>query len=69
MSYQHERLVCAARAAGDRTDSDIAERLKVAPVTAWRLRTGRTTPAGRTLAAIERAYGLTPADLLSSEAA
>ncbi|MFD7738394.1 helix-turn-helix transcriptional regulator [Streptomyces sp. MJM8645] len=69
MVYQHEQLVAAAQAAGDHTDSDIADRLKVARVTAWRLRTGKTAPSASTLARIELAYGLTAADLLGGEAA
>ncbi|MEU6237440.1 helix-turn-helix transcriptional regulator [Kitasatospora sp. NPDC047058] len=69
MSYRHEQFVAAAIAAGDRNDEDIAERLKVARVTAWRLRTGRTTPGPLTLAKIEQAYGLTAATLLGIEAA
>ncbi|MFD4659315.1 helix-turn-helix domain-containing protein [Kitasatospora sp. NPDC058444] len=69
MSYRHEQLVAAARAAGDHTDSDIADRLKVARTTAWRLRTGKTTPGASTLAKIEQAYGLTAAALLRTEAA
>lgn len=68
MHIDRARLLAAIAAAGDLTDAAIARRLGVNPSTAWRLRNARTVPATSTLAAIERAYGLTPAQLFRTEA-
>ena len=53
---------------GDTHYLDTATRLKVAPVTAWRLWTGKTAPSVRLAAAVETVYGL-PASLLLKPAA
>ncbi|MEL3944476.1 helix-turn-helix domain-containing protein [Streptomyces sp. LNU-CPARS28] len=63
MPYNHRRLVDAMTAAGDTKSPQVARRLAVHPATAWRLIKGRSKPAAETLAAIEREYGLTAADL------
>ncbi|ARF55976.1 helix-turn-helix domain-containing protein [Streptomyces gilvosporeus] len=68
MHFDHARLLAALAAAGDTTDAKIAHRLGVNPSTAWRLRNGVTRPAARTLAAIERAYGVTAAELYGGAA-
>ncbi|MCT9090611.1 helix-turn-helix domain-containing protein [Streptomyces sp. ASQP_92] len=63
MHYNHRRLVDAMAKVGDTKSPQVAQRLDVHPATAWRLIKGRSKPAGETLAAIEREYGLTAADL------
>ncbi|MEW2573615.1 helix-turn-helix transcriptional regulator [Streptomyces sp. NPDC047070] len=68
MPWSNERVLAAARAAGDTTDKALAARLGVSPVTAWRLRTGKCAPGVRTLAAIERAYGVTAAQVIGAAA-
>ncbi|GAU67658.1 hypothetical protein SSP35_05_02250 [Streptomyces sp. NBRC 110611] len=68
MHYDHARLLAAMNAAGDTDGARAARRLDVHPATAWRLRVGRSQPSTRTLAAIERAYGLTASDLFRSAA-
>ena len=66
MNYDHDRLIAAWDAAGDTTSADVARRLGVDPATAWRLRRGITRPSSSTLASIERAYGLTAAELFGA---
>ena len=68
MHIDRTHLLDVIETAGDLTAEAIARRLGVSPVTAWRLRTGVGLPSARTLAAIERAYGLTPAQLFRTEA-
>ncbi|MFE7115465.1 helix-turn-helix domain-containing protein [Streptomyces sp. NPDC057654] len=68
MSFAPGTLLDAAHKAGDHTPADMARRMGVAYLTAYRWATGRTTPSPRGLAAIERTYGLTPADLMRQEA-
>ncbi len=68
MSYAPSRLVSAAHAAGDRTPADIARRLNVRYLSAYRWTTGRHAPGPEGLAAIERAYGLTAVDLIRDAA-
>ena len=62
--YDRSALRSVAAARGDTRYIDLANRLGVAPVTAWRLWTGRTAPSARVTAAIETAYGLPAAALL-----
>ncbi|MFD8545038.1 helix-turn-helix domain-containing protein [Streptomyces sp. NPDC059649] len=64
MDYAHARLLAAWTAAGDTTDAAVARRLGINPATAWRLRKGVSRPSSATLARIERAYGITAAELL-----
>lgn len=64
MKYAHARLLAAWEAAGDTSDAKVARRLGINPATAWRLRKGVSRPSSATLARIERAYGLTAADLM-----
>lgn len=67
--YDRAALVTAARAAGDRTPSDTARRLKVARNTAWRLWHGRTAPSAALAAAVEQHYGVTAGQLVKRAAA
>nr|WTB07427.1 XRE family transcriptional regulator [Streptomyces antimycoticus] len=62
--YDRTALRTVARANGDERYIDLADRLKVAPVTAWRLWTGKTAPSTRVAAAVETAYGLPASALL-----
>jgi transcriptional regulator with XRE-family HTH domain len=62
--YDRALLVAIASDKGDRHYTDLAERLKVAPATAWRLWTGKTAPSARVAAAVEHAYGLPASRLL-----
>ncbi|MET8399611.1 helix-turn-helix domain-containing protein [Streptomyces sp900116325] len=62
-------LRAAAAALGDNTAVSIAARLNTPYVTVQRWTSGRGIPAGPALAAIERAYGITPADLFPADAA
>ncbi|WP_329148231.1 helix-turn-helix transcriptional regulator [Streptomyces sp. NBC_01456] len=64
MEYAHTRLLAAWEAAGDTTDALVARRLNINPATAWRLRKGISRPGSVTLARIERAYGITAAELM-----
>ncbi|MGA5354013.1 XRE family transcriptional regulator [Streptomyces thermodiastaticus] len=65
--YDRSALRAVARAKGDTRYVDLATRLSVAPVTAWRLWTGRTAPSTRVAAAVETAYGLPAAALLKPD--
>ncbi|MEV5673477.1 helix-turn-helix transcriptional regulator [Streptomyces sp. NPDC052503] len=56
--YDRALLQALATDKGDRHYTDLAERLKVAPATAWRLWTGKTAPSARVAAAVEQVYGL-----------
>ncbi|MFI5808913.1 helix-turn-helix domain-containing protein [Streptomyces sp. NPDC051561] len=69
MSYAPAALLAAAEAAGDRTPADMARRMRVPYLAVYRWATGRNAPSPAGLAAIERTYGLTPADLLHEESA
>ncbi|MFZ3569243.1 XRE family transcriptional regulator [Streptomyces sp. BH034] len=62
--YDRALLQAVARDKGDAHYTDIATRLKVAPVTAWRLWTGKTAPSARVAAAVEDVYGLPASRLL-----
>ncbi|WND36958.1 XRE family transcriptional regulator [Streptomyces sp. BB1-1-1] len=62
--YDRTALRTVAAAKGDECYVDLADRLKVAPVTAWRLWNGKTAPSARVAAAVEVAYGLSASALL-----
>lgn len=62
--YDRTSLRAAAGAIGDKRYLDLAERLKVAPATAWRLWSGKTAPSSHVAAKIEAAYGLPASRLL-----
>ncbi|MFB7899951.1 helix-turn-helix domain-containing protein [Streptomyces xiamenensis] len=62
MAYTPAPLLRAATALGDRSAADMARRLDVPYLAVYRWITGRAAPSSAGLAAIERAYGLTPAD-------
>ena len=62
--YDRTALRAVARAKGDARYVDLADRLKVAHTTAWRLWTGKTAPSARVAAAVEAAYGLPASALL-----
>ncbi|MDN3056210.1 helix-turn-helix transcriptional regulator [Streptomyces sp. SRF1] len=64
MSYAPAALLAAAQNAGDRTPADMARRMGVPYLAAYRWATGRHAPSPSGLAAIERTYGLTAADLM-----
>ncbi|MFF2922759.1 helix-turn-helix domain-containing protein [Streptomyces celluloflavus] len=64
MSYAPHALLAAAYAAGDRNPADMARRMGVPYLAVYRWATGRNSPGPAGLAAIERTYGLTPADLM-----
>lgn len=66
--YRPAALLDAAHAAGDATTAEIAARLGVPYQSAYRWTTGRNAPGPGGLAAIERAYGLTPAALFGAAA-
>ncbi|MBZ6258165.1 hypothetical protein KVH22_21855 [Streptomyces olivaceus] len=63
MQYDRTLLRNAARGTGDKTAADVARRLNVGRMAAWRLWNGHGTPAATTAAAAERAYGV-PASAL-----
>ncbi|MFE7316438.1 helix-turn-helix domain-containing protein [Streptomyces sp. NPDC057555] len=69
MSYTPVALLAAAREAGDQTPADMARRMNVPYLAAYRWATGRNAPGPAGLAAIERTYGVTPTDLLREDAA
>ncbi|MGW7431832.1 helix-turn-helix domain-containing protein [Streptomyces sp. NPDC054861] len=69
MSYAPAVLRAAAEKAGDATPADMARRMGVPYLTVYRWVTGRNAPGPSGLAAIERTYGLTPADVMRGEAA
>ncbi|MFJ6074684.1 XRE family transcriptional regulator [Streptomyces sp. NPDC093065] len=62
--YDRAHLVAVANDKGDRHYTDLAARLKVAPVTAWRLWTGKTAPSARLAAAVQDEYGIPASRLL-----
>ncbi|MFK0296412.1 XRE family transcriptional regulator [Streptomyces sp. NPDC090442] len=64
MMYDRALLQAIAGGLGDQHYLDLAARLRVAPATAWRLWTGKTAPSVRVAAAVEAAYGLSPAQLI-----
>lgn len=66
--YDRTALRTVAIANGDAHYVDLANRLRVAPATAWRLWTGKTAPSARVAAAVEAAYGLSAAALLKPAA-
>lgn len=63
MSHVSEALVAAAHARGDHTTADMARRMGVSYLAAYRWATGRNAPSPAGLAVIERTYGLTSAAL------
>lgn len=67
--YSPEALISAAEERGDHTAADMARRLGVPYLAVYRWVTGRNSPGPAGLAAIERAYGLTPAALIREAAA
>ncbi|WKU45999.1 helix-turn-helix transcriptional regulator [Streptomyces sp. VNUA116] len=69
MSYAPAALVAAAQAKGDRTPADMARRMNVSYLAVYRWAKGKHVPGPAGLAAIERAYGLTPAELMREDAA
>ncbi len=69
MSYAPSALVAAAQATGDHTPADMARRMGMPYLTVYRWATGRHVPGPSGLAAIERAYGLTAADLMREDVA
>lgn len=62
--YDRTLLRSVAMANGQRTYVDLAEHLKVAHVTGWRLWNGKHAPSAATAAKIEDAYGITLRQLL-----
>ncbi|MFS0695088.1 helix-turn-helix domain-containing protein [Streptomyces nitrosporeus] len=64
MSYDRTQLLAAAHRAGDQHWTDLIPRLGVSRATAYRLWTGRGEPKATTAAAVQAAYGVTPADLV-----
>lgn len=62
--YDRTLLRAVAHAQGDTGYTDVARRLHVSPVTAWRLWTGKTAPSARLAAAVENAYGLPASRLM-----
>ncbi|MET9291147.1 helix-turn-helix transcriptional regulator [Streptomyces sp. NPDC003077] len=68
-TYVPAALLVAAEGLGDRTPADMARRMGVPYLAAYRWATGRHAPNPSGLAAIERAYGLTAADLMREDSA
>lgn len=64
MSYDRTLLRAVAHARGQHTYVDLADHLKVAPVTAWRLWHGKTAPSAPIAEKVQTAYGLTLTQLL-----
>jgi transcriptional regulator with XRE-family HTH domain len=62
--YDRRVLVAAAQGMGDRRPVDIANRLKVARNTAWRLWHGHTAPSAGLAAAVEQHYGVSARQLI-----
>lgn len=62
--YDRSVLVTAAAAMGDRRPVDLANRLKVARNTAWRLWHGHTAPSATLAAAVEQHYGISARQLI-----
>ncbi|MFH8403764.1 helix-turn-helix domain-containing protein [Streptomyces sp. NPDC018019] len=67
MPYASAALRAAATKRGDHTPAAMARRMGVPYLAAYRWATGRHAPSPAGLAAIERAYGLTAADLVRKE--
>ncbi|MBP0456219.1 hypothetical protein [Streptomyces montanisoli] len=67
--YDRTALRTVAAAKGDARPVDLADRLKVAQATAWRLYHGHTAPSARVAAAVEHAYGLPASALLKQRQA
>ncbi|MFF8095721.1 XRE family transcriptional regulator [Streptomyces sp. NPDC016675] len=63
MQYDRTLLRNAAQGIGDKTAADVARRLNVGRMAAWRLWNGHGAPATTTAAAAERAYSV-PASAL-----
>ncbi|MGW4727632.1 helix-turn-helix transcriptional regulator [Streptomyces shenzhenensis] len=68
MSFTPVPLRTAAAAKGDNSVAAISRRLHTPYATVIRWTSGRSIPAGPALAAIERAYGVTPAALFPADA-
>jgi transcriptional regulator with XRE-family HTH domain len=62
--YDRTTLRAVAQAHGQRHYSDVATRLGIAPVTAWRLWNGKTAPSPDVAARVEATYGLPVSRLL-----
>lgn len=62
--YDRTVLITAARTMGDSRPVDIANRLKVARNTAWRLFHGHTAPSADLAARVEQAYGVSARQLI-----
>lgn len=58
MQYDRTLLRRAARRVGDTSAGDVARRLGVGRMTAWRLLTGHGQPSLDTAAAVEHVYGI-----------
>ncbi|MGW0134864.1 helix-turn-helix domain-containing protein [Streptomyces sp. NPDC003299] len=58
MQYDRALLRRAAKGTGDKTPADVARRLGVGRMAAWRLWNGHGAPSATTAAAVERAYGV-----------
>ncbi|MCM2420277.1 helix-turn-helix transcriptional regulator [Streptomyces sp. RKAG293] len=67
MAYAPAALLAAAHRAGDQTPADMARRMGLPYLAVYRWATGRHAPSPNGLAAIERTYGLTPADLMRED--
>lgn len=65
MHHQYDRSLLrdVAASRGDETAADMARRLRIARMTAWRLWTGASTPTARLAATVEAHYGITAAQL------
>ncbi|HLU96502.1 MAG TPA: hypothetical protein VKZ89_06660 [Thermobifida alba] len=63
MQYDRTLLRRAAKGTGDNTPADVARRLGVGRMAAWRLWNGHGAPSAATAAAVERAYDV-PASAL-----
>ncbi|GAA5056303.1 helix-turn-helix transcriptional regulator [Streptomyces similanensis] len=63
MRFDPKPLRVAAAAVGDNTTAAIARKLNAPYGTVIRWTSGRTIPDGPNLAAIQRTYGVTAADL------
>lgn len=68
MGYKPAHLISAAEAHGDSTCAEMARTLGVPYISAYRWYTGRNSPNAQGLAAIERAYGVTAAEILTEAA-
>ncbi|GGW68241.1 helix-turn-helix domain-containing protein [Streptomyces griseoloalbus] len=68
MAFDLTALRVSALDKGDTTAAAISRRIGVPYATVIRWTSGRGVPAGPALAAIERAYGITPARLFPVDA-